>query len=105
MLVPQAPEHQTTDEHAAKMQLEQVMLANFCRTLNGTRLSPVTVLRMMAGALGKAYANVAAAHSHGDCPCGWRPSPTQDLEAIRAALSVDDVPGNDLMRMTAAGHA
>lgn len=93
------------DEQSAQHQINQVMMATFCRTLVSTHLPPIVVMRMIAAALGKAYADVATAHRDGRCTCGWRPSPPTDLELLRSALAHAGISGGGLMSMTIAGHA
>ncbi len=106
MLAQRQQSNARIDEAAAQEQLNRVLMAAFCRSINSTQLSPIEVMRMMAGALGKAYAEVAAAHQHGDCPCGWQPSPSSDIESLRAALAHALVtPDHELLLMTVAGRA
>jgi len=44
------------------------------------------VMRLLATAIGSTYREVAAAHQDGQCPCGWRPVPDADIEALRTWL-------------------
>jgi hypothetical protein len=105
MFAPQAEPYELTDQQIAQEQVNRVMMATFCRTLNNTRLPPVDVMRMIAGALGKAYADIAAAHQQGRCPCGWQPSPVADVESLRSALACAVVPDDDLLSMPIVGRA
>ncbi|ABD89151.1 hypothetical protein [Rhodopseudomonas palustris] len=92
-------------EQSAQDQVNRVVMATFCRTLNSTRLPPVAVLRMIAGALGKTYADVAATHQQGRCSCGWQPSPVLDVDSLRSALAYAVVCEEDLVSMHPVGRA
>ncbi|MBB5047128.1 hypothetical protein HNR60_001880 [Rhodopseudomonas rhenobacensis] len=94
-----------TDQQTAQDQINRVLMATFCRTLNNTRLPPVVVMRMIASALGKAYAGVAATHQAGRCSCGWQPSPVTDVELMRSALACAVVNQEDLWAMAPVGRA
>jgi hypothetical protein len=96
-----------TDEESAQTYLNQTVMTTFCRVLDMSRLPPDAVIKMLASALGQTYREVAAAHQDGGCPCGWRPQPTADLEAFRAALENAVTPrrSDDLLSMTAVGRA
>ncbi|WP_249123660.1 MULTISPECIES: hypothetical protein [unclassified Bradyrhizobium] len=67
-------------------ELQQTLLTIFCRTLDSSRLPPMTVLGMMAEALGGVYRQAATAHLTQPCPCGWRPMTEADIAALRAAV-------------------
>uniref|UniRef100_Q07LU1 Uncharacterized protein n=1 Tax=Rhodopseudomonas palustris (strain BisA53) TaxID=316055 RepID=Q07LU1_RHOP5 len=98
------------DKQTAQRQIDHVLMTTFCRALNDTRLPPVVVLQMIASALGKTYANAAAAHQAGRCGCGWHPSPLSDVDSLRSAVAYpivasDDLASDDLASMGPAGHA
>ena len=96
-----------TDKNSAQAYLDQMVMSTFCRVLDTSRLPPVTVMRLIAGALGAAYREVAAAHLDGQCPCGWCPAPALDIEALRASLEAAAAPKrvDDLVTMLVAGRA
>ena len=89
------------------LELQQTLMTTFCRTLDGSRLPPMTVLRMMAEALGGVYRQAAAAHLGQPCPCGWRPSVEADVVTLRTAIgeAAAPRPASDLTWMEAAGRA
>lgn len=96
-----------TDEESAQTYLNQAVMTTFCRVLDHARLPPDQVMKLLAAALGRTYREVAAAHLDGQCPCGWRPQPAADLDAIRAALDDAATPRHkdDLLSMAAVGRA
>jgi hypothetical protein len=96
-----------TDESSAQTYLNQALMTTFCRVLDGSRLPPVAVMRLLATALGATYREVAAAHRDGGCPCGWCPLPALDIEALRASLEDAAAPKriDDLQAMEVAGRA
>lgn len=87
--------------------LQQALLTMFCRTLDTSRLPPMTVLRMMAEALGGVYRQAATAHLSQPCPCGWRPTVEADIAALRAAIGEAAAPCTtaDLAWMEVVGRA
>ncbi|CAN5530879.1 hypothetical protein BH11PSE4_BH11PSE4_20670 [soil metagenome] len=95
------------DESSAQSYLNQAIMTTFCRVLDTSRLSPVTVLRMIATALGATYCDVAAAHHDGQCPCGWCPVQVLDVESLRSSLADAAAPKrvDDLLAMVVAGRA
>ena len=76
-----------SDPRSMQTDIEQTLMTAFCRSLDGSRLPPMTVMRMMAEALGAVYRQVAAAHRHQACPCGWQPSLESDVESLRATVA------------------
>lgn len=105
MLATQTETPALTDERTAQDQINQVIMATFGRTLSKTHLPPVVVLRMIASALGKTYADAAAAHQHGRCGCGWQPAPQSDVELLRSAFAYAVACSDELRSMVPAGHA
>jgi hypothetical protein len=93
------------DQRTAQDQLNRVLMAAFCRTLNNTRLSPIVVMRMIAEAVGKTYADVATTHQTEQCPCGWQPSVAMDIQTMRAALAFGGASDDELLFMTTVGRA
>jgi hypothetical protein len=92
------------DERTAQDQLNRVLMAAFCRTLNNTRLSPIVVMRMIAEALGNTYAEVATTHQKEQCPCGWQPSAMMDIQTLRSALAFGGASDDELLFMTTVGR-
>lgn len=92
----------------ARAEIRHAVLTAFCAALRDTRLPPLTLLELGAGAVGSIYGEVADAH-RGDRPCprGWRPHLAADLEALQAALALSTapVPAGDLARMPVLGRA
>lgn len=92
----------------ARAEIRQALMNAFCGVLHGLRLSPMAVLELAAEAVGSVYREVADAHL-GDhpCPCGWIPSPAQDLAVMQASLALMVTPpaGIDLARAEVAGRA
>ncbi|MEW6643400.1 MAG: hypothetical protein AB1586_23030 [Pseudomonadota bacterium] len=102
------PRHVGADGGPAMLgDLEQSLLTTFCRTLDGSRLPPMTVLRTMAEALGAVYRHAATAHLSQPCPCGWAPTLEADVAALRAAISDAAKPcsAGELVWMEAVGRA
>ncbi|QCI68272.1 hypothetical protein [Phreatobacter stygius] len=101
---------QTAEDHAdaARAEFHQAIMAAFCHALRTTQLPPITVLGLVAMALGSVYQEVAEAH-RGDnaCPCGWQPDPGADVEALQAALAamIPSPHVTDLLTMQALGRA
>jgi hypothetical protein len=105
MIASQSEPTEFVDKQTAQRQIDQLVMTTFCRTLNNTHLPPVVVLRMIASALGKTYADAAAAHQAGRCGCGWQPSPLSDVDSLRSAVAYTLVASEDLASMGPAGHA
>lgn len=93
---------------AARAALRQVVMTAFCNALHDSQPAPMTVMRLAAEAIGSIYREVSDAHRHEDaCPCGWRPSPEQDIDALQAALArlARPAPIADLRLIEVAGRA
>jgi hypothetical protein len=93
---------------AARADLRQALVTAFCHVLHASRLPPMTVLSLAASAVGSIYREVAEAHHGNDpCPCGWRPSPPADVEALQAALAMTAraFPALDLRIVQVSGRA
>jgi len=107
MLSQQVKVSDITDENSAQTYLNQAIMTTFCRVLDSSRLSPDVVMRLLATAIGATYREVAAAHQDGECPCGWRPVPHADIEALRSSLEDAAAPkmADDLRSMVIAGRA
>ncbi|WP_371423332.1 hypothetical protein [Tardiphaga sp.] len=107
MLPQQVKVSDITDENSAQTYLNQAIMTTFCRVLDSSRLSPDVVMRLLATAIGATYREVAAAHQDGGCPCGWRPVPHADIEALRSSLEDAAAPkiADDLRSMVIAGRA
>ncbi len=96
-----------TDESSAQAYLDQMIMTTFCRVLDSSRLPPTVVMRMIAAALGTTYREVASAHLDRQCPCGWSPLPTNDIETMRSSLEEAAAPkrADGLEAMVIAGRA
>lgn len=97
-----------TDSESAGAKMHRSILTAFCDVLRTTQLPPITVMSLAASALGAVYKEVADQHRCDDgCPCGWKPSPPADVEALQAALAatMQAVPSADLRVMQVVGHA
>ncbi|SFL79286.1 hypothetical protein SAMN03159423_3746 [Bradyrhizobium sp. NFR13] len=107
MLPQQVKVSDITDENSAQTYLNQAIMTTFCRVLDSSRLPPDVVMRLLATAIGSTYREVAAAHQDGQCPCGWRPVPDADIEALRSSLEGAAAPkiADDLHSMVIAGRA
>ncbi|MDR6659147.1 hypothetical protein [Tardiphaga robiniae] len=107
MLPQQVKVSDITDENSAQTYLNQAIMTTFCRVLDSSRLAPDVVMRLLATAIGSTYREVAAAHQDGQCPCGWRPVPDADIEALRSSLEGAAAPkmADDLHSMVIAGRA
>lgn len=95
------------DRQAIRKQLDQVLLSTFCRTLDTSYLTPMTVLGAMAEALGSVYRQVADSHLTGECRCGWEPAILQDIERLQLALgqAAQPAPDQSLSTMQTLGRA
>jgi hypothetical protein len=107
MLPQQVKVSDISDEDSAQTYLNHAIMTTFCRTLDSSRLPPSVVMRLIATALGSTYREVAAAHQDGQCPCGWKPEPEADIEALRSSLEDAATPrrADDLHSMPAVGRA
>jgi hypothetical protein len=96
-----------TDERSAQTYLDQMVMTNFCRVLDTSRLPPTQVMQMIAAALGRTYREVASAHLDGQCPCGWCPLPDVDIEMLLASMEEAAAPKrpDGLESMVIAGRA
>lgn len=96
------------DTEAARDALRRIVMTAFCNTLHDSQLPPMTVMRLAAEALGSIYREISDAHRNEEaCPCGWRPSPEQDIETLIRALAqmARPAPVTDLRLVEAAGRA
>jgi hypothetical protein len=84
------------DNEAARAELHQSIM-----------VSPMTVMRLAAAAVGSIYKEVADEHRSGACPCGWQPNPGADVEALQAALAATTktIPLSDLRVVQVVGRA
>ncbi len=107
MLERQKPISTSSSAETIQGDLDQSLMTMFCRSLDTSRLPPMTVMHMMASALGSIYRQVAAAHQNQDCPCGWHPTPAPDIEALQSAVRTAAVQESapDLLAMTVVGRA
>lgn len=72
------------DRDTVRADLDRALMVAFCRALESSPLPPMTVLSAMAEAFGSVYRQVADTHDRGECSCGWKPSPTQDLAQLES---------------------
>jgi hypothetical protein len=95
------------DHQKIRKQLDQVLLSTFCRALDSSYLTPMTILNAMAEALGSVYRQVADSHHTGECRCGWEPAELQDLERLQSALrdAAKLAPADTLSTMQTLGRA
>lgn len=96
------------DRESAGAEMHRSIMAAFCEVLRTTQLPPMTVMSLAASALGMVDREVADQHrSDGGCPCGWKPNPRADIEALQAALAVrtQAAPRADLRVMQVVGRA
>lgn len=100
--LPQRDEH-----HAMRKQLDNALLSTFCRALDSSYLTPMTVLSAMAEALGSVYRQVADSHHTGECRCGWAPETLQDIARLQSALgaTANPAPDDTLSTMQTLGRA
>jgi hypothetical protein len=97
-----------TDSEAAGAEMHRSIMTAFCEVLRTTKLPPMTVMNLAASALGAVYREVADQHRcDGGCPCGWKPDPHADVEALQAALAATTqaIPLADLRAMQTVGRA
>ncbi len=97
----------TDDPRSVEADLDRVLMTAFCRALDASHLSPVAVISAMAGALGSVYRQVAATHRNQQCPCGWQPTTSQDIELLQAAFKAAALrqPDDQLLTMQVLGRA
>ncbi|MBN9600377.1 MAG: hypothetical protein J0G28_11980 [Afipia sp.] len=97
----------TTDRESVRADLDQAMMAAFCRALNASGLTPMSVMSVMAGALGAVYRQVADSHRRGECPCGWQPLRATDIDMLQTVLrmAASAPPANELLSMPIQGRA
>jgi hypothetical protein len=90
-----------------ELELANALMANFCRALEGSNLTPMQVLQMMARSLGGIYREVSTEHRKAHCPCGWCPDGLVDLELIHRAIGAGAARTRqaDLRSMSVAGCA
>lgn len=91
-----------------RAELHRAIMATIWQVLRATRLPPMTVMSLAAGAVGSIYREVADEHRSDDtCPCGWKPNPQADVEALQAALATmtEAIPLPDLRTVQVAGRA
>lgn len=95
------------DIEAAEAELRHAIMTSCCSALHATRLSPITVMRLAAAALGSIYREIATAHRDERCSCGWEPDSGADVEALSTALTgnMQTLPVSDLRAMQVAGQA
>jgi hypothetical protein len=86
-------------------EIDHRLLVTFCRTLDSSTLPPMTVMRMMASALGAIYRQTAASHHAQECPCGIPLA--SDVETLQAEIetAARRQPVPDLTNMQIAGRA
>lgn len=95
------------DTASARAELNAAMMAAFCKVLHASRLPPMTVMSLVAGAVGSIYKEVADEHRRDACPCGWHPAPEADMAALQSAIaaSMRPMPLADLRVAEVAGRA
>jgi hypothetical protein len=95
------------DRESVRSDLDQAMMAAFCRALNASGLTPMAVMNAMAGALGAVYRQVADSHRRGECPCGWQPSGANDIDMLQTIfrMAASAPPANELLTMPIQGRA
>jgi hypothetical protein len=95
------------DTEIARAELHRSIMAAFSNVLHGSRLHPMTVMSLVAAAVGSVYKEIADEHRSGACPCGWNPNPRVDVEALQTALAATThtLPPWDLRVIQIAGRA
>ncbi|MBN8968831.1 MAG: hypothetical protein J0G95_10260 [Rhizobiales bacterium] len=95
------------DRESVRADLDQAMMAAFCRALNASGLTPMAVMSAMAGALGAVYRQVADSHRRGECPCGWQPAGASDIDMLQTIfrMAASAPPANELLTMPIQGRA
>jgi hypothetical protein len=99
---------QNTDNESAGAEMHRSIMTAFCEILRTTQLSPMTVMKLAASALGTVYREVADQHgADASCPCGWKPNPLADVEALQAELAAKTLaaPPPELRAMQVVGRA
>lgn len=97
--------HHDTD--SVRAELHAAMMVAFCNVLHTSRLPPMTVMGVMASALGSIYKECADEHRREACPCGWQPASEADVAALQSALAATmrTMPRADLRIVEIAGRA
>lgn len=83
MLDPREMQHRE-DDITLHADLDRALMVAFCRALESSFVTPMTVLSAMAEAFGSVYRQVADTHDNGECRCGWEPARAQDVEKLEA---------------------
>ncbi len=100
------------DRETVRADLDQALMAAPCRALNASGLTPMAVMAAMAamaamaGALGSVYRQVADSHRRGECPCGWQPAGTHDVDMLQTVfrIAASAPPTSDLLTMQIQGR-
>ncbi len=90
-----------------QVDLDRALMAAFCRALDASCLTPMTIMSAMAGALGSVYRQVAGSHQNQPCPCGWQPTSAQDLTVLQSTFTAAATlqPVDTLLTMRTMGRA